>query len=67
MRFDSLVRFEYIIGKHWIEYFLTRDGVYFKITTKTAQLIFSSFSLTESAAHNDGRNGTITTIYYSND
>jgi len=63
MRFDSLVRVEQTLGKKWVTYYLTLNGKYFKIATKTAMLFFHAFELHEGHPRKN-QDGTITIFYY---
>ena len=63
MKFDSLTRTEQILGSKWVNYYLTLDGKYFKLTTKTALQMFEAFDLVEGRTNKEP-NGLTTTIYY---
>jgi hypothetical protein len=62
MIFDSLVKTEQTLKSKWVNYYLTLNGKYFKLTNKTAMEIFESFNLVESSKKS--KDGLTTTFYY---
>jgi|HubBroStandDraft_3_1064219.scaffolds.fasta_scaffold08371_1 hypothetical protein len=63
MKFDNLVRTEQFIKSKWVTYYLTLNGKYFKLTTKTAMEMLEAFDLVEGITNKEV-NGLTTTIYY---
>lgn len=64
MKFDSLVKTEQTLNKtKLVSYYLTLNGMYFKLTNKTAMQMFDVFDLVEGRTNKEP-SGLATTMYY---